>query len=83
MDLSVGNVRTSTIGEIWNGSRVLRAMRDTTRLTGKCGRCEYRDVCGGCRARSYGMAGPEVTDDDALFGEDPWCLYVPNKEEMR
>ncbi len=83
MDLSVGNVRASTMGEIWNGSRVLRAMRDMTRLTGKCGRCEYRDVCGGCRAHSYSMAGQEVTDDEALFGEDPWCLYVPIREDMR
>lgn len=82
-----GNLRESTFREIWNESPVFRALRDPSRLTGRCGRCEYQDVCGGCRARSYrpgaGMTdlcgGITRPDDPAgnLCGEDPWCRYMP------
>ena len=48
-----GNVRESPLKKIWHESSVLSVLRDTSCLTGKCRRCGYRDVCGGCRARSY------------------------------
>ena len=78
-----GNVRESPLETIWHESPVFSALRDVSHLTGKCGRCGYREVCGGCRARSYAASGT-MTDrcggiawpaDPAgnLCGEDPWC----------
>jgi radical SAM protein with 4Fe4S-binding SPASM domain len=67
---SVGNVRTTPFRDLWFQSPTLRALRDPSRLKGKCGRCEYVRVCGGCRARA-----------DAVYGdylaEEPFCLHVP------
>ena len=88
LPVRVGNVREMTFDEIWTSSPVLAALRDPARLTGKCGRCDYRDVCGGCRARAYrgpdlvsprwcdGLERPDTAAGD-IFGEDPWCPYVP------
>ena len=59
--------------KIWETSSVFLAMRDVDRYHGKCGRCEYRRICGGCRARAYAM-----TDD--LLAEEPFCIYQPRKE---
>ncbi|MCX5685722.1 MAG: radical SAM protein [Planctomycetota bacterium] len=56
--------------KIWQSSPVFLAMRDVDRYHGKCGRCEYRRICGGCRARAYAMT------DDAL-AEEPFCIYQP------
>ena len=49
---------------------VARALRDAGQLGGKCGRCEYRNLCGGSRARIYAMTGDP-------FAEEPLCLYQP------
>ncbi len=86
LPLSLGNIRETKFSEIWADSPVFRALRDRDTLTGKCGRCEYRGVCGGCRARAYGLTGadhscgglsrPEAMEGDYL-AEDPWCLYQP------
>jgi radical SAM protein with 4Fe4S-binding SPASM domain len=56
--------------KIWETSSVLLAMRDVDRYHGKCGRCEYRRICGGCRARAFAM-----TDD--YLAEEPFCIYQP------
>ena len=65
---SCGNLRRGDLREIWRGSEVLLRLRETERLTGNCGRCEYARVCGGCRARAFAETG------DFLAGE-PMCLY--------
>jgi AdoMet-dependent heme synthase len=85
-----GNVRETPLKEIWQESPVFSALRDPSQLTGKCGKCGYRDVCGGCRARSFrtgvhmtnlcgGITRPDPPAGD-LCGEDPWCRYVPAGE---
>jgi AdoMet-dependent heme synthase len=56
--------------KIWETSELLLRMRDVDAYHGKCGLCEYRRLCGGCRARAYAMTG------DAL-GEEPFCIYPP------
>ena len=56
--------------KIWETSSVFLAMRDVDRYHGKCGRCEYRRICGGCRARAFAM-----TDD--YLAEEPFCIYQP------
>ena len=70
MTVSAGNVREQTFTEIWRSSPVLEALRDPNRLTGRCGACEYKEICGGCRCRAY--AGL-----DDYLAEDPACPHVP------
>jgi AdoMet-dependent heme synthase len=89
LPLGVGNIRDTPFGEIWSGSPVLRALRDPNALQGKCGRCEYRGICGGCRARAYGLAGGSSRacagsmepGEGSYLSEDPWCPYEPGREE--
>ena len=65
----LGNVREQSVVDIYRSHPLLRAIR-AARFTGRCGTCEYRDVCGGSRARAYAASGDPL-------GEDPGCLYVP------
>jgi len=88
LPVSAGNVRTKPFSEIWNNSSLFAALRDPDRLTGKCGRCSFRTICGGCRARAYrledavsplwcdGLATPDILNG-GVCGEDPWCPYQP------
>ena len=69
----VGNIRDKSMKEIWadmQTSEFTRKLRDKSNLKGKCGVCEYREICGGCRTRA------EVYTGD-LFESDPACGYVP------
>jgi radical SAM protein with 4Fe4S-binding SPASM domain len=87
MPLNLGNVRERSFRDIWFNSEVFKALRDFDRLKGKCGVCEYRDVCGGCRARAYGVSTDLMDFCGALheptesrgdyLAEDPWCVYQP------
>ena len=87
MPVTLGNIREESFKDIWFGSEVFRALRDFDRLKGKCGACEYSDVCGGCRARAYGVTTDQMDFCGALhepteargdyLAEDPWCVYQP------
>ena len=66
--LSAGNVRNTSMAELYRNSALFRALRDPDKLTGRCGACEYRSVCGGSRARAWAATGDP-------FGEDPLCAY--------
>ena len=70
LDIEAGNIREKSFGEIWNTSPLFKELRDHTKLRGKCGVCEYKAVCGGCRARAF-----EKTGD--YLGEEPYCVYQP------
>jgi radical SAM protein len=70
LPLVAGNVRRRSAVAIYRDSPLFRRLRDPGRLTGKCGRCEFREVCGGSRARAYALTG------DALAA-DPTCPYEP------
>jgi radical SAM protein with 4Fe4S-binding SPASM domain len=93
LPLTVGNVREQRFGEIWSASPVFTALRSPDNLKGKCGRCSYRSVCGGCRARAFGVRREigDVCGSPARSGipygdylaEDPWCPYEPTTGEMR
>lgn len=88
LPVSAGNVRATPLKEIWYRSPLFAALRDPGLLTGKCGRCEYRIACGGCRARAYrgteafshrwcdGLLQPRAIAGE-LCTEDPWCPYEP------
>ncbi len=71
-----GDVTRQDFGDIWYHSKVFLDLRNYDKLTGKCGRCEYKRVCGGCRARAY-----EATGD--YLAEEPLCLYEPRRRENR
>lgn len=70
LEKSAGNVRESSLTEIYRSSEVFTGVRDTSLLEGKCGRCEYNRVCGGSRARAYNTTGN-------LHAEEPLCAYQP------
>lgn len=69
MPLSVGNLRKDSFVTLWEQSSVFEDLRKP-RLKGKCGECEYAELCGGCRARPYASHGD-------YLDEDLWCLYTP------
>lgn len=68
--LNSGDLRGSTFSDIWKNSSIFADLRDFFKYRGKCGRCEYINVCGGCRARAY------ATNGDYL-SEEPLCAYNP------
>ncbi len=72
LELACGDLKTSSFKEVWQGSDVFRNLRDFSAYRGKCGRCEYLRVCGGCRARAYEATGNYLE-------EEPLCLYQPAK----
>ena len=69
-----GNLRTQSFAEIWQNSELFTAIRKRSELGGRCGQCEFSGVCGGCRARAFGVTG-------SYLDEDPLCSYVPGKFE--
>jgi heme b synthase len=73
LPLKAGNVRDKPLGQIWQESQLFEALRDPSKLTGKCGACGYRRLCQGCRARAYAETG------DFLAAE-PDCPYIPPKQ---
>jgi radical SAM protein with 4Fe4S-binding SPASM domain len=75
LPLPVGNVRTGNIVTLYRDSPVFRRLRDTGQLEGKCGRCEFRDMCGGSRARAFAATGN-------YMAEDPLCVYQPRPARM-
>jgi len=68
LPLKVGNVLETPFSEIWQNADLFKELR-TDNLGGKCGTCDYKEICGGCRARAY-----YYTEGDYM-AEDPWCLY--------
>lgn len=70
LPLSAGSVLERPFREIWETSDLFATLRDLDRLAGKCGRCEYRSYCAGCRARAYFACGD-------YMGEEPLCVYQP------
>ena len=70
LPLEAGNIRQQPFREIWEGSTLFNELRDPNLLGGKCGWCEFKQVCSGCRARAYGMT-------QEYLGEEPFCTYVP------
>lgn len=70
LDVEAGNVKTASFADIWAGSPLFRELRDLSCIKGKCGVCEFKRICGGCRARAYESTG------DYLAAE-PYCVYQP------
>ncbi|HYM14531.1 MAG TPA: TIGR04053 family radical SAM/SPASM domain-containing protein [Dehalococcoidia bacterium] len=71
LQYAAGNVREATLSSIYRDAPIMRQLRDPALLKGKCGRCEFRDVCGGSRARAWAVTGD-------YLAEEPCCLYEPH-----
>jgi radical SAM protein with 4Fe4S-binding SPASM domain len=72
LPMNAGNVRSDELIDVYRDNPLFRSLRDPGQLKGKCARCEFRVICGGSRARAFGMTG------DALAA-DPLCIYQPRE----
>jgi radical SAM protein len=70
LPIHAGNIRETPLAEIYRNAPIFKSLRDTSKLKGKCGACEYKEICGGSRARAYALTG------DPLAPE-PCCIYQP------
>ncbi len=73
LEVSSGQIRERPLSEIWTQAPMFKELRNYRLYKGKCGRCEYVSVCGGCRARAYAQCGDYLS-------EEPLCLYEPKKK---
>ncbi|MFQ6617353.1 MAG: radical SAM protein [Fidelibacterota bacterium] len=76
LEVEGGDVRKSryNFADIWNNSHLFAQMRDWDGYRGRCGYCEYRAICGGCRARAYAITGD-------YLAEEPYCVYTPGRRK--
>ena len=70
LELNCGDLNKASFEEIWSSSDIFSRLRDFSAYEGKCGRCEFRKFCGGCRARAYEATG-------RYMAEEPLCVYKP------
>ncbi len=75
LNIPVGSVRETPFSRIWEDNPVFKRLR-TEAYTGACGACDYRGICGGCRARAYYYYGD-------YMAEEPWCLYRKGNKKKR
>jgi radical SAM protein with 4Fe4S-binding SPASM domain len=73
LPMARGNVRTGSLVSTYREDQIFRRLRDPDALMGACGRCEFRLMCGGSRARAYAATG-------SLVASDPLCAYDPGPE---
>jgi radical SAM protein with 4Fe4S-binding SPASM domain len=70
LPVKAGDLRERSFAEVWTDSPVFELLRDTGNLKGKCGCCEFRNICMGCRARAFAATGD-------MLEEEPFCMYQP------
>jgi AdoMet-dependent heme synthase len=70
LPIFAGNIRETPLAEIYRNAPIFRALRDSSQLEGKCGACEYKEICGGSRARAYAVTGNPLA-------QEPCCIYQP------
>jgi radical SAM protein len=70
LPIHAGNIRETPLKEIYQNAPIFKALRDTSKLEGKCGACEYKEICGGSRARAYAVTGDPLA-------QEPCCIYLP------
>lgn len=75
LPVEAGNVRKQEFGDIWQNSPLFAELRNPDLLEGKCGVCQFKSLCSGCRARAYGMTGN-------YLAEEPFCAYQPETREV-
>ena len=70
LPVKVGSVKEEKLSEIYRNSPILKDLRNPDKYKGKCGVCEFRNVCGGSRSRAYAMTGDYMESE-------PYCVYIP------
>ncbi len=70
LPVEAGNIRKQRFKDVWENAEVFKKLRDPENLEGKCGICEYKKVCLGCRARAF-------YDRGSYLAEEPYCMYQP------
>jgi radical SAM protein len=70
LPIHAGNIRETQLADIYRHAPIFKALRDTSKLEGKCGACEYKEICGGSRARAYALTGDPLA-------QEPCCIYQP------
>jgi radical SAM protein len=70
LPIHAGNVRETPLADIYRNAPIFKALRDTKQLEGKCGACEFKEICGGSRARAYALTGDPLA-------QEPCCIYQP------
>jgi AdoMet-dependent heme synthase len=73
LPVKAGDLRQQSFKDIWQNSIVFEQLRDTNNLEGKCGCCEFRNICMGCRARAFAATGN-------MMSEEPFCVYQPKQQ---
>ncbi len=76
LPVEAGDIRREPLSAIWRDSATFRSLRDYEQLKGTCGRCDFRDRCGGCRARAYAATGD-------MLAAEPMCAYRPPARQPR
>jgi radical SAM protein len=76
LPIHAGNIRETPLAEIYRNAPIFKALRDTSQLEGKCGACEYKEICGGSRARAYALTGDPLA-------QEPCCIYQPRNWKPR
>lgn len=76
LPIHAGNVREQPLADIYRNAPIFKALRDTSKLEGKCGACEYKEICGGSRARAYAVTGDPLA-------QEPCCIYQPRNWKPR
>ncbi|HJZ12955.1 MAG TPA: radical SAM/SPASM domain-containing protein, partial [Acidobacteriota bacterium] len=71
LPITAGEVRKDDVVNVYRNHPIFRDLRSPEKIKGRCGICEYRDVCGGQRGRAYGITGDYLETD-------PACSYIPN-----
>ncbi len=74
LEIKCGNVRNLGFKKAWFESEIFKNLRDFSKYKGKCGVCEFRSVCGGCRARAYAKYNDYLK-------EEPYCVYEPKAKK--
>ena len=75
MTVVAGNIRENNFTKIWQTAPILQQLRDLNQLKGRCGDCEFKEICGGCRCRAYAAYGDYLQ-------EDPACTYQPSGKPL-
>lgn len=70
LPIHAGNIRETPLQDIYRNAPIFKSLRDTSKLEGKCGACEYKEICGGSRARAYAVTGDPLA-------QEPCCIYQP------
>ncbi len=76
LPIHAGNIRETPLAAIYREAPIFKALRDTSKLEGKCGACEYKEICGGSRARAYALTGDPLA-------QEPCCIYQPRNWKPR